>query len=429
MITSKIPEIMKERIQLFNPRKRVFKVILYLLLLSISSSCRDAKTISHSKLFEFDNNIETRWSSPENPNGVKGNGGRLNNGAKGHAFDSVLVGKSLALLDIQGQGIINRIWITINDRSPEMLRALKIEMFWDNEAKPAVSVPFGDFFGVGLGKTAVFQNALFANAEGRSFNCFIPMPFKKGAKVLVTNESPKKLGYIFFDVDYTLTSNWYEEYMYFHSYWHRDTATQPGKDFEILPKVTGKGRFLGSNIGVSANLQYKKSWFGEGEVKMYIDGDKELPTLIGTGTEDFIGTAWGQAKFINNYTGCTVADDSLKEWAFYRYHIPDPVFFKQDMRTTIQQLGGDDLPIVASYQQAGAPLIPVSTDDEGLLTRIYSPGNTVKLDPNGKLKGWTNFYRSDDVSSTAYFYLDKPSNNLPAIQIVDIRTKNLRHRK
>ena len=420
---------MKERDQLFYLGRNAFRVILYLLFINLFSSCKESGTNSSTKLFEFDSNAETRWSSPENLNGEKGNGGRLNNGAKGHPYDSIGIGQSRILLDIMAQGIINRMWITINDRSPEMLRSLKIEMFWDNELKPAVSVPFGDFFGVGLGKTTAFQNALFANAEGRSFNCFIPMPFKKGAKIVVTNESPKKLAYIFFDVDYSLTKAWNEENLYFHAYWHRDSATLPGKDFEILPKVSGKGRFLGSNIGVSANPLYKKSWFGEGEVKMYIDGDNEFPTLIGTGTEDFIGTAWGQGKYINNFTGCTVADDSLKEWAFYRFHIPDPIFFKEDIRTTLQQLGGDDLPLVAGYQQAGAPLIPVSTDEEGKLTRLYSPGNTVKLDPGGKLKGWTNFYRSDDVSATAYFYLEKPTSDLPPIQSVELRTGNLRIRK
>lgn len=420
---------MKERDQLLNSVSVAFTSIFYILIINLFSSCTESKTNSDSKLFEFDNNIETRWSSPENLNGEKGNGGKLNNGAKGHAFDVIEAGKSRQLLDIQGQGTINRIWITISDRSPEMLRSLKIEMFWDNKSKPAVSVPFGDFFGVGLGKTTAFQNALFANAEGRSFNCFIPMPFKMGAKIVVTNEGLQKLDFIFFDVDYSLTKIWHENNMYFHAYWHRDMATQPGKDFELLPKVSGKGRFLGTNIGVSANPKYNKSWFGEGEVKMYIDGDSEFPTLVGTGTEDYIGTAWGQAKFINNYTGCTVADDSLKEWAFYRFHIPDPVFFKENIRTTLQQLGGDDFSVVTKYQQAGAPLIPVSTDDGGVITLIYTPGKVEKLDTNGKLKGWTNFYRSDDVSATAYFYLDKPLSDLPDIQMVDIRTKNLRHRK
>lgn len=412
----------------FNFFRRVTFALsaIFVFLMIVFSSCKEAKIKSGSNLFEYDSNQETRWSSPENRNGGKGMGGRENNGAKGHAFDTIAAGQSCVLLDIQDQGIINRIWITIQDRSPEMLRSLKIEMFWDNESKPAVSVPFGDFFSVGLGKTTTFQNALFANAEGRSFNSFIPMPFRKGAKIVVTNESTKKLNYIFFDVDYSLTKAWNEDNLYFHAYWHRDLGTKLAEDFEILPNVIGKGRFLGSNIGVSADLRYQKSWFGEGEVKMYIDGDTDFPTLVGTGTEDYIGTAWGQGKYINNYTGCTVADTLLKEWAFYRFHIPDPVFFKENIRTTIQQIGGDDLSVVAGFQQAGTPLIPVTTDDEGSLKRLYTKGKIEKLDQNTMGKGWTNFYRSDDVSATAYFYLDKPSSNLPAIQPVDIRIKNLR---
>lgn len=412
---------------------KIFLTILIIAIISGSflTGCREEpiKSGSSYSLFEYNNNLEARWSSPENLNGEKGNGGRSNNGAKGHPCDSIGIGQSRSLLDIQGQGIITRIWITINDRSPEMLRSLKIEMFWDNVTKAAVSAPLGDFFGVGLGKTVAFQNALFANAEGRSFNCFIPMPFRKGAKIVITNEGTQKLRYLFFDVDYCLSNTWNDKNMYFHAYWHRDTATRLGKDFEILPKVTGKGRFLGSNVGVSANPRYKRSWFGEGEVKMYIDGDTEFPTLAGTGTEDYIGTAWGQGKYVNNFTGCTVADDSLKEWAFYRFHLPDPIFFKENICATLQQIGGADLATVAGYQDEGAPLIPVSIDSEGLLTPIFTPGSPVKLDPKGKLKGWTNFYRSDDVSATAYFYLDKNSSDLPQIQPVNIRVVNLRKRK
>jgi len=317
------------------------KLALSLIIFLPACSENTKQSSGHNNLFEYNDNMEARWSSPENMNGEKGAGGKENNSAKGHPYDSIPAGKSYSLLDIQTQGIINRIWITINDRSPEMLRALKIEMFWDNETKPAVSVPFGDFFGIGLGKTATFQNALFANAEGRSFNCFIQMPFKKAAKIVVTNESGKTLNNIFFDVDYNLLKTWDDDYLYFHAYWQRDTATALTKDFELLPKVSGKGRFLGVNIGVNGNPLYGKSWFGEGEVKMYLDGDTDYPTLNGTGTEDYIGTAWGQGKFISTYTGCSIADDSLLQWAFYRYHIPDPVYFKTDCRVTIQQIGGD----------------------------------------------------------------------------------------
>jgi len=422
---------MQSKYKLIQSSNTLFtKVLMLLLSMIIFAGCKETKPKSGSNLFEYDGNLETRWSSPENLNGERGAGGKANHGAKGHPFDSIGSGQTRVLLDIQAQGIINRFWITIRDRSPEMLRSLKFEIFWDNELKPAVSVPFGDFFSVGLGKTTVFENALFASPEGRSFVCYIPMPFRKAAKICITNESKLRLNYIFFDVDYSLTRQWNEDNLYFHAYWHRDSATQPGKDFEILPNVTGRGRFLGTNVGVSADLRYKKAWFGEGEVKMFIDGDQELPTLVGTGTEDYIGTGWGQGKFINRYSGCTVADDSLKQWAFYRFHIPDPVFFKENFRAVIQQIGGDDLEAVAGYQQSGAPVIPVSiNNDHGDMFPLYKKDSLIKLDPKARIKGWTNFYRSDDVSATAYFYLDKPSSNLPAIQPADVRNKNIRQRK
>ena len=402
-----------------------------LLLLSAMLLCgcddNDSDTVNGNNLFEY-NSMEPRWSSPENRNGEKGAGGKENNSAKGHPYDTIAAGKSYALLDIQGAGVINRMWITINDRSPNMLRALKIEMFWDNEVKPAVSVPFGDFFGVGLGKTTPFQNALFSNAEGRSFVCLVPMPFRKGAKIVVTNESGETLHNIFFDVDYNLINAWNDDYLYFHAYWHRDTATALAKDFELLPQVQGKGRFLGVNIGINANALYKDSWWGEGEVKMYFDGDTNYPTLNGTGTEDYIGTAWGQGKFTNNYAGCLIADDSTLQWCYYRYHIPDPIFFKTDCRVAIQQIGGSSTNAVAAYQRANTPLIPVTTDD-GRIHAYYKKDSAVKIDTATMPQGWTNFYRTDDVSATAYFYLDKPADNLTPLQAVNMRTANLRSKK
>lgn len=379
-----------------------------------------------NELFHFDENMTTRWSSPENLNGIKGAGGQENNLAKGHAFDSLPAGKTASLLDIQDMGIIRRIWITINDRSPEMLRSLRINMFWDNAAKPAVSVPFGDFFGVGLGRTATFENALFANAEGRSFNCFIPMPFLKGARITITNESAKTLKLLFFDVDYTLVKGFDEPPLYFHASWKRDTATTLARDYEILPLINGKGRFIGTSIGVNANPAYGKSWFGEGEVKIYLDGDSSLPTLNGTGTEDYIGTAWGQGKFINRFTGCPISNDSLLQWSFYRYHIPDPVYFGSDCRVTIQAIGGDDKGNVIKYLQQGAKLLPVSIANEQGFYKLYKKDSLVNLEGPAVPDGWTNFYRMDDYSSTAYFYLDKPVSSLPELAPLALRVYNLK---
>jgi hypothetical protein len=421
------------RVEKYRP---VFTIVhskacmLLLLITSFLYACNenDDSEINGNNLFEYNSDMEARWSSPENINGEKGAGGKENNSAKGHPYDTIAAGKSYSLLDIQGTGIINRMWITINDRSPEMLRALKIEMFWDDEAKPAVSVPFGDFFGVGLGKTAAFQNALFSNAEGRSFVCIIPMPFKKAAKIIITNESNKTLRNIFFDVDYILLKKLDDDYLYFHAHWYRDTATALAKDFELLPRVTGRGRFLGVNIGINANPLYKNSWWGEGEVKMYLDGDTNYPTLNGTGTEDYIGTAWGQGKFTNNYSGCLIADDSSLQWCYYRYHIPDPVFFKTGCRVTIQQIGGNGTNAIEIYQQSNLPLIPVTTDD-GKIHPYYNKDSVVHIDTTTMPQGWTNFYRTDDVSATAYFYLDKASDNLSALQPVSIRAINLGGKK
>src|SRR6185295_330345 len=115
-------------------------------------------------------------------------------------------------------------------------------------------------------------------------------------------------------------------------------------------------------------------------------------------TEDYIGTAWGQGKFINNYTGCTVADDSLLQWAFYRFHIPDPIFFKSNCKVALQQIGGDGTVNVAGFRRDGAAVSPVSTDD-GTLHPMYTEGSVAKIDTLNGPKGWTNFYRSDDISA------------------------------
>lgn len=395
------------------------------LLLSCKTGNGPAQNDNYSgDLYQFQN-LETRWSSFENLDAAKGQGGTANNGAKGHACDEVKAGQSVTLLNVEGSGMINRMWFTIVDRSPEMLRSLKIELYWDGAAKPAVSAPFGDFFGIGLGRRTPFENELFADPEGRSFLCFIKMPFRKAAKMVITNESKKDLPMLFYDIDLVKMNEWNTNNLYFHCYWHRDTATTLGKDFEILPKVTGKGRFLGSNIGVNANPVYKTDWWGEGEVKIYVDGDTNLPTLAGSGTEDYIGTAWGQGKFCTRYSGCLVSDEDRKQWAYFRYHIPDPIFFKSELKATIQQIGGNYREKVAELQKSGVPLIPVTIHEVPTMHPLFDPHKTVNLSDKSLPEGWTNYYRSDDVSATAYFYLDKPENDLPPLQSLKIRTVKL----
>ena len=239
----------------------------------------------------------TRWISPENPTGGKGKGGLTNKGAKGNAFFIVPPGQKQILFDVKGAGIINRMWMsgTIGI-SEEQRRAVRIDMFWDGARKPAVSAPIGDFFGIGLGLIAKYDNELFSSPEARSFNFTIPMPYRKSAYITITNESSKEV-WIWYDINYLEIEKLPEDLMYFHAYWNRDLKTKSGIDYMILPEVRGTGRYLGANISVIGDSLCRGSWFGEGEVKVYLDGDKENPTLVGTGTEDYIGSGWGQGEY------------------------------------------------------------------------------------------------------------------------------------
>lgn len=377
------------------------------------------------ELFRKPKGAMTRWSSFENLGAEPGRGGMENHGAKGHAFDSLEPGESKVLLDAKGSGMITRMWFTVSDRKPNMLRSLKLEMFWDGANRPAVAVPFGDFFGAILGQPVAFESELFSNPEGRSFNCFVPMPFRKAAKVVITNESDQRLRLLFYDIDFLLGLRHDRDVQYFHAYWRRERPTQLKKDFEILPLVNGSGRFLGSNIGVIADSK-NIGWWGEGEVKMYIDGDSAFPTLVGTGTEDFIGTAWGQGTFDHQYQGCLVSDNEKGHYTFYRYHVPDPVYFDKAIRVTIQQIGGHGKQSILKMLEDEIPIEPVSVAYGEHFAKLLEMKPPVDLKTHDFPAGaWTNYYREDDVCAVAYFYLDQPENGLPPLAPAAERTAAL----
>ena len=369
-----------------------------------------APTAFSQNLYEMPTGIESRMASGENPTGEKGKGGTANGGRKGAATVPVKAGEARVLAQADNtSGIVRRIWMTFPDRTPQQLRSYKIEMYWDGAAKPAVSAPIGDFFGIGLGMRVPFQSVFFSDPEGRSFNCFIPMPFKTGMKIVFVNESKEDLGELFYDVDYTLGDKQPENMLYFHAHYRRENPTTMQKDYEILPKVSGKGRYLGANVGVIVNRnEYFNTWWGEGEIKMYLDGDRDNPTLNGTGTEDYIGTAWGQGKFSHLYAGSPVADDNALRWCFYRYHVVDPVYFYKDARITMQQIG-----YLALHSRE-----PIIYNKRELIQA--GPGRVPKdLTKDGK------FERSDDWSSCVYFYLDKATDELPPIDAVEKRIAGL----
>jgi hypothetical protein len=385
--------------------------------------------------------VQTRWISPENPTGAKGAGGMANRGAKGAAFIVVAPGDTAVLADIEGAGIIHRMWLSGTiPRNEEQRRLVRLEMYWDDARTPAVSAPIGDFFGVGLGLAVPFESALFSNPEGRSFNMTVPMPYRTRARVQLVNEA-QSYALVWYDINYSVVRAHDEDVLYFHAAWRRDLQTTLGRDFEIMPRVAGRGRYLGANVGViGGHPAYRGTWFGEGEVKVYLDGDTTWPTLAGTGTEDYIGTGWGQGTYHGRYYGSLIADTEHDLYAFYRYHLDDPVYFHQECRVTIQQMGNASTARVREIIASGAaarPVLVLDTHGEDVLHITgRAPSIHLLLDDSGlpafddpaHPRGGVNYWRQDDVSATVYFYLDRPENGLPPLAAARHRVDGMREK-
>jgi Protein of unknown function (DUF2961). len=400
--------------------------IFTLLVITYPLFCQSGGTNTKTDLYRFNENMFPRCVNFENKDGAKSSGGKENKGAKGHAFEKLNAGEKVTLCDIKGCGIINHIWVTIANRDPKTLRGIKIEMYWDNAKTPAVQAPFGDFFCNILGKTSSFENELFSNPEGKSFNCYIQMPFRKAAKIVLTNETDSMGVNLFYDIDYVLTKPHGKETLYFHAYWRRETETKLTEDYVILPEVKGKGRYLGAHIGVITNPIYNDLWWGEGESKIYLDDDAEYPTLIGTGTEDYPGSGWGIGVYANRYQGCLSADQKKGEYSFYRYHIPDPIFFNKKCKAVMQVMGGGRKKDVIEALDRGALLIPVTVgNSKGFLKKLLEMNPIPNINSQSFPDGWVNFFRSDDWSSVAFFYLNLPEDGLPKIADAALRIKKI----
>lgn len=366
------------------------------------------------ELFTPQPGVQTRWFSFENPTSAPGQGGRENRGAKGHAFDFVAPGQTITLLSLAGSGVVRRIWMTTNARAPGALRSLTLRMYWDGAKTPAVQCPLGDFFAFPLCKPIAFESELFSSPEGRSLVCFVPMPFCSEARITLQNESPDETIKLFYDIDCTLEPISPENSLYFHAHWNRQPATALGQDYILLPTVEGQGRFLGACVGVQTPSHYQKTWFGEGEVKAYVDEDTIWPTLVGTGVEDYIGTAWGQGVFAHRTQGCLEACEG--RFSFYRWHTSDPVRFQSRFRATLQTIGGAPCEMALALTRAGVPMQIVSADSDSKgFIRLYEQDGFVLSEENAIADAWYNFYRSDDYTSVAYFYLDSPEGTLPSL--------------
>ncbi len=377
--------------------------------------------------------VETRWISSENKMGKKGEGGMTNKGAKGDAFSMIGPQDTLVVFNQKGSGIITKMWMANSFAwSLENRRKISINIYWDGEEKPAVSVPFTDFFSIGLGLMRPFENEFFSMPEGRSFNCAIPMPFRKAAKIEIVNQTDKFIMF-YYKINMLSVPKLPDDVLYFHAYWNRDTATTKGVDYTVLPRVEGRGRYLGTNIGVIGNEKYKGTWFGEGEAKIFLDGDEQYPTLTGTGTEDYIGTGWGQGEYTNKIQGSTVSNKEHDIYTFYRFHTYDPVYFHQDCRVTLQQIGNSTKSRIVEMNKNGADIEPVWTyvekDGYDAAKRFLDMDDPPEVDSDEFPENTsTNFYRSDDVSATAYFYLDRPSSNLPGLPSLELRLKHIKEK-
>jgi len=304
-------------------------------------------------------------------------------------------------------------WMTLSDRSPEVLRSLQLDVTWDGGTRPSFSVPLGDFFGHPLARATPLSSSLLSNPEGRSFNCFIPMPFRTGMEITLRNLGEASF-VCYYDIDYTLGDPHGEDTGYFFAFFNRRRHGTEAVDYEILPRLEGQGRFLGVNVGVKADTErYSTTWWGEGEVKIFLDGDREFPTLCGTGTEDYIGTAWDlENPYSTPYQGCPLVDFDRQEFGFYRFHVPDPIFFREDIRVTLQQIGFCSFDLREKLASLNHPI------------HKAAPGKP-EFDLTDPLELPPYLERADDISSCAYFYLRDPGTQLPPLPPLAERTAAL----
>lgn len=342
------------------------------------------------------------WISFENPTGARGAGGTANHGAKGAAFERFEAGEEKVLCDYEGTGIIRRIWMTLEGPDKvETMRDVRLKMFWDSAEIPAVDLPLGDFFCMNLSRQARFENVFFSSPEGKSFNCRIPMPFRSHAKITLTNLTGQPINHLYYDIDLTL-EDLPADALYFHTAFQEveNALEQP---VEILPRQTGAGRFLGMSMGIFANAEaYGVTWWGEGEVKIYLDGDQAYPSLCGTGTEDYIGTAWSLGPYANLTQGAPIVEPDCG--CFYRFHTVDPIYFQKDCRVVLQTIGGAAKEEVLKMLQNGSPLVPITMDGQKDFYCYYGKEAALTQEDDS---GWVNFYRQDRYRAVAYYYLNQ----------------------
>jgi hypothetical protein len=300
----------------------------------------------------------TRSITAENPTGQKGRGGvaipdpsnlnsfngaraadELGQGWKVRPFLRINAGETATLMDVKGPGVIQHMWLVENTNAINMMRGMVLRIYWDDEELPSVECPALEFFAVGHGRVGLVNSLAVVVNPFNALNCFWPMPFSKSARVTLTNEGGEDnllVGYQITYVENVIAS----DVGRFHAQ-YRQARTADQNPYIILDGIQGQGRYVGTFLSWTQN---EKGWFGEGEVKFYLDGDNEFPTICGTGMEDYFLASYGlQTTYSTAYAGSLLPSnhtaDLPQHWSLYRWHIQDPINFQADLRVTIQALG------------------------------------------------------------------------------------------
>ena len=289
-----------------------------------------------SEPYLLDTGLVCRSISFENPTGAPGEGGKaasqLGVGRKGAPSITLKAGQEVQLCDIEGPGTIRHIWMTTK-KSPVNLRSLVLRAWWDGQSHPSIECPIGDLMGFAHGKVMPYHSAAHSVGQNAGMNIWLPMPFAKGARITLTNEGKENVP-LFYQIDYTIADTHPADVGRLHVLFRRENPTTTKQDLELLPQRKSKGRFVGTVIGIR-NLT-PSQWWGEGEIKVYMDGDTDFPTICGTGSEDYVGLSYGMQQTPYLYNGCSLNEKSFV--SMYRWHLPDPIAWRKECRITIQQI-------------------------------------------------------------------------------------------
>lgn len=296
-----------------------------------------------------------RISSNEQPNWSDGN------------FDMtpLVPGQVFELGTLQGPGVITHIWFTSHAGGVGELDSLTLRIYWDGRDEPGVEVPVGDFFAVGHGKPAVVESVPVQVSPSGSLSCYWRMPFRSSARIVVSNDNPDRMAGLYWQVDWTEMPDLPEDTLYFHAKYRQEYPAVMGRDY-LVADLEGAGNYVGTVLSVTLA---QDGWFGEGDDFFFIDGE-DVPSLQGTGTEDYFNDAWGFRERTSawfgqpRWQGYSAGDSGV----CYRWHLPDPVHFSSSLRFTIEHKGNmaesedgwfierpDFLRSVAFWYQSGLP--------------------------------------------------------------------------